>query len=104
MNIYKNALINSLLAVGYVVFIATTINYLGRLASKLNLEGEIMGAIVMLLAFVISAAIMGAIVLGRPILWYAEGLKKEAIKLFFYTLGFMVSEVLILFVSFLVIR
>lgn len=104
MNIYKNAFINSLLAVCYVAFIATAINYLGKLASKFNLEEEIWGAVIMLLTFVISAAIMGAIVLGRPILWYAEGFKKEAIKLFFYTLGFMVIEVLLLFITVLATR
>lgn len=42
---------------------------------------------VMLLLFVFSAALTGALIFGRPILWYLDGKKREAILLFFYTLG-----------------
>lgn len=44
---------------------------------------------VMLLLFVLSAAITGALVLGKPILLYTENKKSEALKLFFYTIGCM---------------
>ena len=44
----------------------------------------------MLLLFIISAAITGLLVLGKPIHLYMGGLKKEAIILLFSTLGWLV--------------
>ncbi len=43
-----------------------------------------------LLLFVISASITGLLVLGKPILLYLEGLKKEALKMLFATLAWLV--------------
>ncbi len=43
----------------------------------------------MLMLFVLSAAITGSLVLGKPILMYLDGQKKEAVKLFFITLGWL---------------
>lgn len=44
----------------------------------------------MLLLFVVSAAITGLLVLGRPIHLYLSGLKKEAFTMLFTTLGWLV--------------
>lgn len=41
----------------------------------------------LLLLFVLSATIVGALVLGRPIYLYLDGKKSEAIKLLAYTIG-----------------
>lgn len=54
--------------------------------------------IAMLLLFVLSASITGSLVLGRPILWYMDGKKKEAVSLLMATLGFLAA---ITFVAFL---
>lgn len=89
MNIYKNAFINSLLAVGYVALVVTFITNASKLFGPD--DNAPLAGVVFLLTFVLSAAIMGSIVLGRPILWYMDGFKKEAIKLFFCTLGFLVA-------------
>ncbi len=43
--------------------------------------------ICMLMLFVLSAAVMGILVFGQPILWYLDGKKQEAISLLMYTLG-----------------
>lgn len=43
-----------------------------------------------LLLFVISACITGLLVLGKPILMYFGGLKKEAFMLFFSTLAWLI--------------
>lgn len=45
--------------------------------------------IAILMLFVLSAAIVGALVLGRPILLYLDGKKPEALKMFGYTLGWL---------------
>jgi len=54
--------------------------------------------IAMLMLFVFSATLCGALVLGRPILWFLDDKKKEAIKLFSYTLASMMVITGILFV------
>jgi len=40
-----------------------------------------------LLLFVVSATVMGALVFGRPILWYLDGRKREAVELAGITIG-----------------
>lgn len=51
----------------------------------------------MLLLFVLSATIVGSLVLGRPILMYLEGQKKEAIKFLGGTLLWLFVLVVIIF-------
>jgi hypothetical protein len=102
MQTIKHAFYNSILAVGYVAFIATMLTNVGKIVGQGDKSP--LGGVAFLLTFVISAAIMGAIVLGRPILWYLDGAKKEAITLFFYTLGFLVAELMVVFAALFVIR
>jgi hypothetical protein len=45
--------------------------------------------VAVLLLFVVSAAIVGTLVLGRPVLLYLDGKKPEALKMFGYTLGWL---------------
>jgi hypothetical protein len=52
---------------------------------------------VFLLIFVFSAAISGALVLGKPILLYLENKKREAVELFVITLGW-IFILLVLFI------
>jgi len=50
----------------------------------------IIAPIAFLLLFVISASISGALILGKPLMLYLDGKKKEAIQLFGSTLAFLV--------------
>lgn len=59
---------------------------------------SILGIITFLLLFVVSAAISGALILGKPILFYLEGKKKEAIELFSLTLGWIFIFLVILLI------
>ena len=43
--------------------------------------------IVILMLFVLSAAIVGSLILVRPLMLYLDGFKKEAIKLLIYTIA-----------------
>lgn len=99
MKIIKNALINSLLALIYIALIAALLTNAPRLFGQVN---NILSGIAFLLTFVLSAAIMGIIILGRPILWYLNGFKKEAVKLIFYTLGFLIIILVIIFLMLIV--
>lgn len=51
--------------------------------------GNLLVPIVLLLVFVISAAVTGALVLGRPALWYTSGARRNAVTLFLATLAFL---------------
>ena len=59
--------------------------------------------IAMLLVFVISAAFTGSLILGRPVLWYLDGKKKEALSLLISTLviflGITLVALLVLFLN-----
>lgn len=58
----------------------------------------ILGIILSLLLLVVSAAISGALVLGKPILLYLEGKKKEAVNFFRFTLGWLLLFLVLIFV------
>jgi len=64
-------------------------------------EDTIFVMISILLLFVCSAAITGFLVLGKPIMLYIDGKKKEAIRLLSYTI-FIILLVTLLFFSFLI--
>lgn len=49
------------------------------------------GPFAILLLFVISAAVIGALILGMPILTYFEGDKPGGIKLFAYSVGWLLA-------------
>jgi len=53
--------------------------------------------IAFLLLFVLSALITGGLVLGKPILLFLDGLKKEGVKLLIYTGASLLVLVLIMF-------
>jgi hypothetical protein len=59
---------------------------------------NVLGVVAFLLVFVFSAAISGALVLGKPILLYLENQKREALELFAITLGWIFFMLVILFV------
>ena len=59
------------------------------------------GPLGLLLLFVFSATVVGALVLGRPILLYLDGYKKEALQFFAYTVGWMFLLTLSVFATFL---
>jgi len=87
MNLYWQGLINAALAGGYVSLVALFISFAPKVFGEQ--DGGILGFSVFLMTFVISAAIMGTLVLGKPAMLYMDGHKKDALKLFGITLGWM---------------
>ena len=63
-----------------------------------------LGTMAFLLLFVVSAALMGLIIFGRPILWYLGGQKREALSLVYYTLIFLIVITALIFFAFAVTR
>jgi hypothetical protein len=64
-----------------------------------NQENSILIPLAMIMLFVLSATIVGALVLGRPTLMYLDGRKKEALEFFGYTLGWFFTLTLIAFIG-----
>ncbi len=93
--IIKYAFIHAVGAAAYIALIATFMSNAARIFGPVN--NGVIGATAFLLTFVISAAIMGLLVFGRPVLLYMDGLKKEAVSLLFYTLGFLILIAAIIF-------
>lgn len=97
-SILKLAGLHALGTALYVVLVALFLNGLS-IIFRGKPDNEILAPIAMLLLFVLSASITGSLVLGRPILWYLDGKKKDAITLFVATIGFLFLLTVIAFLG-----
>lgn len=85
--IIKNAVINAVLTSAYVGILVSLIFNAPTVIKNSDGNNTILIPMAMLLLFVFSAGLTSSLVFGRPILWYMEGRKKEAILLLAWTLG-----------------
>ncbi len=58
-------------------------------------EPNLLIPLFMLLLFIISASITGLLVLGKPVILYLDGQRKEAFQLLFITIGWLVVFLLV---------
>lgn len=86
----KNSkLISYLNAAGVAVYVIGIL-FISRGGEKIfGKMDNFWGPVAFLLLFVLSAAITGALTLGRSVWLYFENRKTEAIKMFFYTIGWL---------------
>ena len=94
--IIRHAFVNALGTAVYIIIIASFL-YLG--SNGLFGENEsIFIPITMLMLLVFSAALTGWLIFGRPVMWYLDGKKKEAMSLLIYTLGifFIITAVVLI--------
>ncbi len=91
----KHSLINTLGVIAYVAIVVTIMTNLGQLIEQ---DHMILAPMTFLTLFVLSAAITGGLVLGRPILMYLGDKKTEAVQLFLYTLGWLFLALVILII------
>ncbi len=95
----KTIFISLLNAVGVAVYIIG-ISFILRNGDKIfGKMDNFLAPVAFLLLFVLSAAITGMLVLGRPLLLYFENRKSEAIKMFFYTIGWLFLITLVVFIA-----
>ena len=97
----KRSLFNALGTVIYVMLIATIIMNGERIFGHTQ---RFLAPVAFLLTFVVSAAITGSLVLGKPVLMYLDGEKSGAMKLFLYTLGWLIAMTIILLIVSVAIR
>lgn len=96
--ILKFAGLNTLGTVLYIALVSSLLFYAPRIFGTKK-EDTVFIPIAMILLFVLSASITGLFVLGRPVLWYLDGKKKEAVSLFIATLGFLFLITFFLFLG-----
>ncbi|MFA6917864.1 MAG: hypothetical protein WC285_03455 [Candidatus Gracilibacteria bacterium] len=92
--ILKSAIINSTATALYIILVASFLFHVEDV--KLE-EPSVLIPIFMLMLFVFSAALTGTLILGKPILLYLEGKKKESVSLLAYTLGIFFLTILLVF-------
>lgn len=99
--IIKYAFIHAIGAVAYIALVVAFMSNAARIFGQTG-DNNPLNTMVFLLLFVISAAMMGLLVFARPVMWYLDGLKKEAISLAIYTVGFLISIAVIIVLVLLV--
>lgn len=76
---------NALGTVLYIFLISQIVIHGEQLFGKV--ENNFLSPMLFLLLFVFSALVTGSLVLGKPIMMYIDGQKKEAVRLLIYTGG-----------------
>src|SRR6187399_2047511 len=92
----KQSLLNALGTIAYIAIVATIMQSAEKFLG--NKPDTIFAPIAFLSLFILSAAITGSLVIGKPLLLFLSGSKQEAVKLFLYTLGWLAIATVILFI------
>jgi len=97
----KIALVNSVATMAYVSLVVLVMSN----GEKLFGSGDNFGiGLTMLMLFVLSASVTGSLVVGKPILLYLDGDKKDAVKLLLYTILDLFILTLIVMLSLFLIK
>lgn len=88
------ALLNSLGVLVYVSVIGLVLRNGEKIFGKVD---NFMAPILFLMLFVFSALVTSLLVFGTPIYYWFKDLKKEAVKIFFYTVAWLFLIVLAVF-------
>jgi len=97
-HILKIAALTGGLGFGYIILVSSFLFYVPK-----HFEGPdtVLIPIMMLSLFVFSAGLMGFLIFGRPIMWYWDGKKREALLLLLSTLAALFTILLVVFGIFL---
>jgi len=97
------AIISLAQAAGVFVYNLLLIVFMNGMEDFLTSDDQLIAPFIFLTLFVVSAAITGALVLGKPILLYLDKKRSEAIKLFIMSLAWLLIfvAIAILFMTYL---
>lgn len=96
------AILDSVGVAAYIFLVALIMNNGDKIFG--TVDNETFTPVAFLLLFVFSALITGGLVLGRPIMLYADGQKKEGIKLLFYTGASLFILMVLAFLTLVIIK
>ncbi len=97
--------LSALNSLGVAIYVFLVVLFLNNAQNILGpQDNKILSPMIFLLLFVFSALLTGFLVLGRPIMLYINGLKKEGLRALLYTgLGLFII-LIIVFIIFLLIH
>ena len=102
--IMRNAFVNAGATIIYIMLISSFMFYVPEHFNS-NSEDVVLMPILMLSLLVFSAALVGILIFGKPIMWYLDDRKNDAVRLLSYTLGiFLAITILILVLLLLIIK
>lgn len=76
-------------AIATFLYVSLVASFMSGVDDRFANVPDLLAGMTMLTLFVVSAAITGALVVGRPILLYIEGKRAEAVRFFGYTIGWL---------------
>ncbi|MFA7243901.1 MAG: hypothetical protein WC080_01240 [Patescibacteria group bacterium] len=92
LSLMWRGVINAIGIAAYVVLVVLFLNNGEKIFGKMN---SIIGSATFLMVFVLSALVVGILSVGKPLMLYFDGKKKEAISLLLYTVLFVAIITLI---------
>lgn len=95
MNNFKLLYQSFLFSIGVIAYIALVSIVMQNAVALFGKMQDIWGPVAFLMLFVVSAAICGLLVFGRPVYLFLNGQKREGVKLALYTIGFLFIETVI---------
>lgn len=105
LKILKQSFYFSTLAVLYISFVTVVMRNASHLFGSDNIENKsFIGPVVFLLLIVISVAMMGMLIFGKPVMLYIDGKKREAVAMIVSTIGCLVIYLTLLFLIVLASR
>lgn len=90
---FINSFLTALYITGVALFMFNAQKFLGVVEDNFRMP------LAMLLLFVLSASIVSALILGKPILLYLENKKAEGIKMFLYSVVWLFVFAVLAFAS-----
>jgi len=97
----KNGFLNALLTFIYIALVGTLMQNGDKLFGKTD---TFITPIAVLLLFTLSAIVVGGLVLGKPLMLYLDGKKKEAVTLFFQMIAWLAGFTVIALVVAVLIK
>lgn len=76
-------------ALGVLAYVSAVTLFMRNASSLMGSDDTFWSPIIMLMLLVSSASVSGALVFGRSIFLYLDGLKKESVLVLAYTIGFL---------------
>jgi hypothetical protein len=95
-NILKQSLTYSALAVAYV---AVVVMFMQNAQRLLGPDDNMAAPLAFLLLLVVSAATMGMLIFGKPVMLYLDGKKREAVTMVIYTIGSLAVFTVLLIIA-----
>ncbi|MFH1255542.1 MAG: hypothetical protein V1667_03695 [bacterium] len=85
MNNKKLFSLGALHSLGVLAYVSLVVLFMSNSQNIFGKSDNFLAGIIMLMIFILSALITSSLVLGRPILYYLDGKKTEALKMLFFT-------------------